>query len=195
MADPADSKVRYRVDASRSRFTVQAFASGLLAGFGHNPTIAIRDFAGQADFVPDTLADASLQLSIKAASLTVVDKVSEKDRKDIEETMLNDVLEASLYPEILFQSTSITPTRIIPGRYKARIIGELTLHGMTRNGLWIMAQIRVDERELQASGDFSTKQRDFNLKPVSVAGGALKLKDELRLSFDVVALKDASQED
>jgi hypothetical protein len=38
------STVRYVFDPSVSRFTVQAFATGLLCAFGHNPTIAIRDF-------------------------------------------------------------------------------------------------------------------------------------------------------
>ncbi len=31
------------------------------------------------------------------------------------------------------------------------------------------------------------RQSDFGIKPVSVAGGTLKLKDEIDLSFDIVA--------
>ena len=59
--------------------------------------------------------------------------------------MMHDtVLETSRYPEIIFQSTNITVTRIIEGRYKARIIGELTMHGVTRSNLWIQAQVKVE---------------------------------------------------
>jgi hypothetical protein len=42
---------------------------------------------------------------------------------------------------------------------------------------------------LRASGDFTLSQSDFGIKPVSVAGGALKLKDELKFSFEIVARK------
>jgi len=37
---------------------VQAFASGMLSGLGHNPTFAIREFTGELRLTPDTFADA-----------------------------------------------------------------------------------------------------------------------------------------
>ena len=40
---------------------------------------------------------------------------------------------------------------------------------------------------LRASGEFSVQQTSFNLKLISVAGGGLKLKDELKFTFDIVA--------
>jgi hypothetical protein len=40
---------------------------------------------------------------------------------------------------------------------------------------------------LRASGEFSMRQSDFGIKLVSVAGGAIKLKDELTFSFEVAA--------
>jgi len=39
------------------------------------------------------------------------------------------------------------------------------------------------------TGDFSILQSDYNIALVSVAGGALKLKDELKFAFDIVARK------
>ena len=42
---------------------------------------------------------------------------------------------------------------------------------------------------LRASGEFTVRQTDYGIKPVSVAGGALKVKDELKFSFDIVARK------
>jgi len=181
--------VRYILDASRSTFTAQAFAAGLLSGFGHNPTIAIRDFSGEARFSPETLDDAGLKLEIEARSLAVLDEIKEKDRQEIERTMHDDVLETARFPGIVFQSTSVTPTRIIPGRWKAKIIGDLTLHGTTRS-LWIMAQVFLDGDELRTKGDFTLKQTDFGIKLVSVAAGALKLKDELKFGFDLVGKRE-----
>ncbi len=190
MSENETSLVRYRLDPGRSKFTVQAFASGLLSGFGHNPTIGIRDFEGEAQFAPGLLADASLRFVIDARSLAVLDEIKEKDRAEIEQMMFDEVLETSDYREIVFQSTNITATRIAEGRYKARIIGDLKLHGITRNGIWIMSQITLEGDELHAQGDFTLKQTDYKIKLVSVAGGALKLKDELKFTFDLVGRRE-----
>ena len=42
---------------------------------------------------------------------------------------------------------------------------------------------------LRAFGNFSLLQTDYDLKLASVAGGALKVKDELKFSFDLVGRK------
>ena len=181
--------VRYRLDASQSRFTVQAFAEGLLSSFGHNPVIAIRDFEGEVEFVPATLEGARVRMTIKAGSLAVADDVKEKDRLEIERMMRDDVLEVSKYPEIVFESTSVTASRIAEGRYRFRAIGDLTLHGVTQRNLWISGEVTTGEDTLRAQGDFSLKQTDHKIKPVSVAGGTLKVKNELKLKFDIVARK------
>ncbi len=186
MSQNAPAIVRYVLDAGQSTFTVQAFATGLLAGLGHNPTIGIGDFTGEAHFVPGTFADASVHAVARTGSLEVIGDVKEKDRQEMERTMLGEVLDVSRYPEAAFQSTSITTTRIVEGRYKARIVGDLTLHGVTRKGLWITGQLTLSEGTLRAQGEFTLKQTDYGIKPVSVAAGTLKLKDELKLSFDLV---------
>jgi polyisoprenoid-binding protein YceI len=190
MSENEPSVVHYRLNAARSKFTVQAFATGILAGFGHNPTVAIRDFSGEAHFVQDSLSNASLRLNIDVNSLDLLDAVKDKDRQEIERTMLNDVIEVQRYPEIIFQSTDIALTRIIPGRYKARIIGDLTMHGVTRHAVWIMAQIILNGDDLKAQGDFTLRQTDFGIKLISVAAGALKLKDELKFVFELVGCKE-----
>ena len=66
--------------------------------------------------------------------------------------------------------------------------GTLNLHGVTRT-LPITARIALFGDMLRASGDFILLQSDYQIKPVSVAGGALKLKDELKFSFELVARK------
>jgi polyisoprenoid-binding protein YceI len=187
---PTLTLARYQLDAGRSKFTVQAFAAGLFAGFGHNPVIGIRDFTGDVEFAPETFAGAQMRLAINAESLVVLDDVKEKDQEEMERTMHEQVLETARYPEIVFQSTSIATTRIIPGRWKAKIIGDLTMHGTTCRGLWIMAQLTLNENELRAVGDFTLRQTDYEIKLVSVAAGALKLKDELKFEFDLVGARE-----
>ena len=60
------------------------------------------------------------------------------------------------------------------------------MHGVTRNQP-IVVRVAVLGNMLRASGDFSLDQTDYNIKLISVAGGALKLKDELKFSFEIVA--------
>jgi polyisoprenoid-binding protein YceI len=102
------------------------------------------------------------------------------------------VLEIDRYPKIVFQSTQITVTRVAENRYKARITGDLTLHGVTRTGLWIPAQVATDGDTLRAQGDFTLNQTDYNIKPVRVAAGALKVKDELKFRFDLIGHRESS---
>ncbi len=54
-----------------------------------------------------------------------------------------------------------------------------------------MAQVTLDGDDLRAQGDFTLKQTDYKIKPISVVGGALKLKDELKFSFDLVGHRDS----
>ena len=102
-----DAAIRYRIDAGMSRFTVRAFATGLFSSLGHNPTLAIRDYTGEATFVSSNPEQSSIRVSVKPASLTVTDDVSQKDRSDIENRMNQDVLETSVYPEIVFESSQV----------------------------------------------------------------------------------------
>ena len=57
--------MQYLIDTSASRFTVQAFATGLLSAFGHNPTIGIRDYDGEIQFDPDTYEKAHVRVTVR----------------------------------------------------------------------------------------------------------------------------------
>ena len=87
MGSTTETSVHYLTDTRASQFTVQVFSGGLLSAFGHNPTIAIRDFSGEAEVNPDDLEQSSLKVTIKAESLAVKDDISDKDRREIERTM------------------------------------------------------------------------------------------------------------
>ncbi len=180
--------VRYAIDGRISRFTVRAFASGMLSAFGHSPTIAIRDFAGEAQFNPDRLESASLHVTVKAGSLTVTDDISDKDRREIEREMQDGVLESAKFPEIVYDCSRVSVNSPGNGQYSIALQGNLTLHGVTR-GLAIPARVAVTGDMLRAFGEFSLRQSDYNIKLVSAIGGGLKVKDEVKFSFDIVARK------
>jgi polyisoprenoid-binding protein YceI len=179
---------RYVIDGRASRFTVRAFATGLLARMGHNPTIGIRDLSGEMTFDPDKLEAASFRILIKSASLSVQDDISSKDLREMERLMNHEVLETEKFPEILYEASNISVTKMADMLYSATLNGNLTMHGVTRSQP-IVTRVALLGSMLRASGDFSLNQTDYNIKLVSVAGGALKLKDELNFSFEIVARK------
>jgi polyisoprenoid-binding protein YceI len=178
--------MRYRVDASRSRFIAQAFAEGLLSAFGHNPRLAIRGIEGEVEFDPAAPNAAWVWMKARADSLAVIDEMSEKDRREIERVTREELLEAARRPEVVFQSAIVTARQVAEGRYQALVVGDLSLRGVTRE-LAIDALALVEGDELRAQGGFKLRLTDFNIRPVSVAGGLLKLKDEVQLSFDILA--------
>jgi polyisoprenoid-binding protein YceI len=179
---------RYAIDPAISRFTVRAFATGMLSALGHNPTLAIRDFSGEAEFDPETLEKAAMRLRIGAGSLEVTDEVSDKDRREIERTMNQEVLETARYPEIAFDASYVSSSRAGEGRYWINLVGRLSLHGVTHSQP-VSAQVALYGDALRAHGEFSLLQTAYGIKLVSVAGGGLKVKDELKCSFDIVARK------
>ncbi|MEN3335447.1 MAG: hypothetical protein V7641_4812 [Blastocatellia bacterium] len=186
-ATAPSSEGRYKINAGQSHFSVRALVGGLLSAVaGHDHTIAIRDFSGTAAFTYGTVTPAALQFTVKADSLAVTDKVSDSDRNKIQTTMRDEVLEVNNYPEITFRSTAITATRVEEGKYRTKITGDLTLHGTTR-AITMTAMVTFYEASLQAEGQFALRQSDYGIKPVSVAGGTIKVKDELKFAFNIVA--------
>jgi polyisoprenoid-binding protein YceI len=177
---------RFVIDARVSRFTVRALATGILSAMGHNPTVTIRELSGEMNFDPEQLSARNLRLAIKSKSLTVEDDISTKDRREIERIMHQEVLETEKFAEVLYEAPVIAVTKLGDALYGASLNGKLALHGVTQPET-ITARVALLGTMLRASGDFSLSQSRYEIRPVSVAGGALKLKDELKFQFELVA--------
>jgi len=118
------ARPRYIIDPEVSRFTVQAFAGGMLSALGHNPKFVARDFTGEVSFDLDAPEEASLRMTMPAASLTLVDDVSDSDRRTIERTMHEQVLEDSRFPEIIYDCASAAARPIGSGQFKVALNGQ-----------------------------------------------------------------------
>jgi polyisoprenoid-binding protein YceI len=176
--------VRYVLDPQTSRFTVRASAGGPLAAMGHSPVLAIRDFSGEVEFDPASPAESCLRLVAAAGSLALTGEASEGDRRDIERTTRDEVLESARFPEISYVCRPPGVTAI--GPMQLMLQGDLTLHGVTRRQP-VSARIYLVGGLLRGQGEAAVKQSEYGIRPVSVAGGMLKVKDEVALSFEIVA--------
>jgi polyisoprenoid-binding protein YceI len=178
--------VKFVIDTAASRFTVQAFATGILSSFGHNPTIGIRHYDAEVQFIPETYDKAILRVTVRTSSLDVLDEMKSDDLKKLELLMYGQVLDVEHFPTAVYESNDIKVEKAAGGPIVARANGDLSFHGVTQNQ-FIVARVMDMGSTLRISGEFAMRQSDFGIKPVSFAGGALRLKDELKFKFELVA--------
>lgn len=157
----------------QSAITIHVFKSGLFSGFAHNHIVVAP--ISHANIDPEHL---SAEITVVTKEMKVTDpEVSDKDRAEIQSTMLGPkVLDQEKYPEIHFKSSRIEQTS--PQHY--RVTGTLELHGMKRE-----ITLEVTGAPEHYHGATKLKQSDFGIKPISLGGGSIKVKDELELEFDV----------
>jgi len=169
----AASAEEQAIDKQKSVMTVHVSKAGVLSAFGHDHEISAPIAAGAVD-----AAAKRVELRVDAGSLKVLDaKASEKDRAEIQKTMLgSEVLDVTRYPEIAFKSTSAEEAGA--GSWKVR--GSLTLHGQTKP-----VTVDVTEKAGHYVGTVQFRQSEFGIKPVRVGGGTIRVKDELRVDFNI----------
>src|SRR6187455_285182 len=148
------ARPRYIIDPEVSRFTVQAFAGGMLSALGHNPKFVAHDFTGDVVFDPESPDQASLTMTLRAASLTLVDDVSDGDRRTIERTMHQEVLEDARFPEIVYDCSTAVVRPVDDAQLEVKLSGRLTMHGVTRSQS-IVAKLSVTGTILRAVGEFT----------------------------------------
>lgn len=185
-AAPAPARRPYRIDAARSRFIVETETGGLSSLFGHDHKIAIRDFAGTATFDRDSAKAASLEMKIRANSLQLINENDIGARQAVESALREDVLETATYPEIVFKSRSVSLSRRGDGTYDVRVLGDLRLHGV-RRPVTVPVRVSLEAGVLHAIGIFEIRQTDFNITPFSFVNGTVTIKDQVTLSFDIIA--------
>ncbi|PYP90774.1 MAG: hypothetical protein DMG65_10270 [Candidatus Angelobacter sp. Gp1-AA117] len=161
--------------AQRSLITIHVGKTGMFSGLGHNHIIT----APVSKATIDTKA-LNAEILVLSREMKVIDKeVSDSDRAKIQSTMMGpDVLDTEKFPEIRFKSSKIEQSS--PQHY--RVNGSLTLHGVTRP-----VSFEVSSDADHYHGTARLNQTDFGIKPVSAAGGTVKVKDQLELEFDLYA--------
>jgi len=181
--------MRYEIDAARSKFMVKARRGGLAWFKGHDHYIAVKDFSGRAELTLDALNPASLQMTIRAASLEETSDVFTARQKTIINKELNDiVLETAKYPEITFKSSTVAGA-LKNGQFEIKIGGDITLHGVKRH-IEIPATVVVEGETLRARGEFELDRSKFNVKATSAFHGLVRIKNKLKFTFDIVGRRN-----
>lgn len=171
LAPLAVGQVR-QIDSS-SRLLVHAYKSGLFSGFADNHEIEAPISEGSVD-------EGGLQVkfSVEARRMKVLDpKLSADKRREVQERMEGpEVLDSARFPTITFESTKVERTD--PGSLLVQ--GRLSLHGAARP-----ISLTVKNEGGRYVGTCTLSQREFGITPISIAGGTVKVKDELKIEFDI----------
>jgi YceI-like domain len=176
----------FRIDPARSLLVIEVYRGGSLARVGHDHVIAAHDLQGYA--APEEgRADLYLRLDdlvVDEPGLRAEAKLethpSEDDIAGTRRNMLN-AFQAEQFP---FAVIHLERGGTTAG--DAPLSVALSLHGVTRT-VEIPVQLSVAGDELSAVGDLSLKQTDFEIKPLSILGGALQVRDEVKVKFSIRA--------
>lgn len=176
-APPPSAAQTKTIDIRRSTIAIHVGKAGLFSAAGHDHWVSAPIASGK---IGDTGA-RYVNFAVDAHRLKVKSdtKVNQKDETEIQETMQQKVLESEKYPLIQFRSSSVAQA----GSGSWSVTGKLTLHGVSKSIV-----VTVKQAGDAYSGNARIKQTDFAIQPVRVAGGAVKVKDEVEVQFDIYAL-------
>jgi polyisoprenoid-binding protein YceI len=156
------------IDTARSTITIHVGKSGLFSAAAHDHTIDAP------------IAVGSMEFTVEAAKMTVRSdpKVDVKTQATIQADMENMTLEVMKFPQVTFRSSRVE--KIADGQWKVE--GDLSLHG-------VMKPVSLTARQTGESYSARTviKQTDFGIKPISIGGGMIKVKNEVEIDFQIFA--------
>jgi polyisoprenoid-binding protein YceI len=182
----------YNVNHAKSHLLVIVDKQGILSFAGHAHAALATKWSFESAINASNWKDSAVTITIPVASL-VVDSVEARrlagldsgpspgDVRKVQATMLGpEVLDDRNYPTIMFKSSSVAE-----GASELRVTGAFQMHGQTRQITVPVRYTRNPDGSLDFSGEFQLKQTDFGIKPVSVGGGTVNVKNEIRIRFAV----------
>jgi polyisoprenoid-binding protein YceI len=166
------------IDGPHSSLKVRVSKSGFFSAFAHNHEIEAPIESGEVT----ESGSLSVELRVDTRKMRVLDPEASADTKaQVQKTMLGpQVLDTERFPEIRFRSTEVEAK----GTDHWVVHGTLDLHGQSRP-----VTVEVALKDGMYRGTATLKQTGFGMKPVTVAGGTVKVKDEVKVEFEIALAK------
>jgi polyisoprenoid-binding protein YceI len=172
----------FRLGPDTGRVVIKTSRAGLAARAGHDLTIEVTRWSAQVDVPAEEdggVAAAKVSAELDLGSLEVREgtggamPLTDRDRREIKKQM-GGILGGG--------AASFTSSRIIPaGSSGGAIEGTVTLNGKSQP-----ARLQVtDSGSGRYRGSATLVQTGFGIKPYSGFFGALKLRDEVMVEFEV----------
>lgn len=181
----------WSIDPSTGYLRVVLLKEGLLGGLGHDHVLDARGARGVFEIGE---ASGSARVEVSAGALEIdapgpraeegfMKAVVEADRAKIREGMRGAKgLDAARFPVIAFDSQRVERVESLPGAWE--VTGAFQLHGATRT---VEFPVFLAERPggFWAYGYFRLRPSEFGVKPFSVLGGLIRVKDEALVKFNL----------
>ena len=178
----------WSLDGSDGELLIRTGVAGPAAAMGHRLTLAMRHWRATTRWDADE--PVSAELTVEAGSLEVVrgeggvTPLSAPEKILVRNNALRS-LDAKRFPRIIFSANTIEQTE-----HGYRLIGILTIHGNDRPQT---VDVRTEDLEdrWSLSSETTVGQSDFGIKPYSQLLGALKVADDVRVSFTAQCAKQS----
>jgi polyisoprenoid-binding protein YceI len=176
------------VDAGASSVRIHVGKSGAFSFAGHKHEVVAPVLSGEVAADPADLGASRVSLTFEAGALKVLPEGEPAgDPPKVEEAMRGPkVLDAARFPSITFKTERVSGREAGSGVYDLELAGEIALHGVTRP-ITLPVHVEVSGDTLTASGKAVLRHDQFGMQPVSVAGGSVKVKNEIEVEYRIVA--------
>lgn len=166
-----------------SRFALEIYKTGFMSGKKH--LLLFERFAGALNYNAAAPEVSRLDLNVESASFTVKDDwVSASQAKSIrEEAAGKNGLEVTKYPQIRFVASSIAKSGD-----GFTVQGTLTIRGVDKP-VTVAVSMKPEPAggALRFEGKAEVKLKDYGIKPPTAALGAVGTKNEMAVSFSLIA--------
>jgi len=182
----------YRVVSDESELIVHVGRSGIFKMFGHDHRIRADGITGTVRWDGDVPKPSELVIEIDAGSLVVADEeIDDEERAEVQATMESEALVVSDYPKMTFTSTRVDVDLTDEGAQRLTVVGELSLRGVRRELDVPVTLVHDSENgRLLGRGAFELESNEWGVPQISVAGGTVKTKSELKVEFEIVAVRE-----
>jgi polyisoprenoid-binding protein YceI len=185
-AAPAEAR-RYQIVAGESRMVFHVGRAGMFKGLGHDHAVAARAFSGYVELDDAEPARGRVTLTVDGRRLQVLpDGEPPKDVPQVQQTMLGPkVLDAQRFPRITVTSRRASARPIAPHVLQVQLTCDVELHGVVRP-VSFPVRVEITGDRVVARGTITLRQTDFGIRPLRIAGGTIKVKDEVTGQFTLV---------
>jgi len=161
---------------------------------GHDHVIVNQSITGSVEYDAQNIEHSRFRLMFPVAKFLVDDPkwreqaggvfaepFAEGDRPDVRDNMLGaDILDAKKFPSIEAFSESVAGT--FPNLNVAVVF---LIHG-AKKVVTVPVKVKTRGEKFYAKGEFSIKQTEFDITPFSILFGAIGIKDEMDIRFEIV---------
>lgn len=177
----------YEINAGKSEINAILTQEGLIGRLRPFNTVSVAKFTGRVELPPENEANGVAAIEAESASLENNDKnISEIEKREFNRVLHDVILETGKFKSIIFKSTSITGLTREGKTRNFTLNGRLTIRGVTRN-VSLPVKVTLSNGQLTATGEGRFRQTDFGITPYSGGFGAIKVGDEVKVTFSIVA--------